>query len=67
MDVYDFVMERTNKVGPYYRLKYSINDLSQDLRTKFMYYAYVGLQKKGAKLYIEIIQQDLKEGIAFYE
>ena len=36
MDVYDFVMERTNKVGPYYRLKYSINDLSQDLRTKFM-------------------------------
>ena len=61
MDVYDFVMERTNKVGPYYRLKYSINDLSQDLRTKFMYYAYVGLQKKGAKLYIEIIKQDLKE------
>lgn len=60
-DIYQFVIERTSKIGPYYKLNDSINDLSQELRTKFMHYAYVGLRKKGAKLYIEVIQQDLKE------
>lgn len=57
--IYQTVKEYTTKVGPYYKLNTNINLLSKNLRTKFYYYGYVGVYKKGSKLLIDVRHNDI--------
>lgn len=57
--VYQYVLNNTTKLGPYYILDKSINNLSKELRQTFYEYAYVGLNKRGSKLLIEIVFQEI--------
>lgn len=59
--VYNYVESYTSKVGPYIILKDSIANISSELRKKFYQYAYIGLNKRGSKLIIEIAYQDVKD------
>ncbi len=61
IEVYDYVKGYTKKFGPYLKLDKNVQDISQELRTKFYYYGYIGVYKKGAKLLIEIKNQDVNE------
>lgn len=57
-EVYSDVKKHLNHLGPFYYLDYNINELSKDLREKYYDYAYIGINKKGAKLIIEIEKQE---------
>ncbi len=61
--VYDFVYERLRKIGPFYFLKDGINDLSEELRQKFIDYAWVGLERRGGRIIIDLEQQEVGEEI----
>lgn len=58
--VYNYVINKTNKTGKYYFLKDNINSISEELRKKFYQYAYIGLLKKGSKILIEIEVESIK-------
>lgn len=58
-NVYWSVRKYTKRIGPYLYLTKSINEVSQELRTEYYQYAYVGIQKRGAKLWIDIEHQDI--------
>ena len=60
-DIYQTVEGYTKKIGPYLYLKSSVNQISSYLRTKFYYYGYVGIYKKGSKLVIVVKHQDVNE------
>lgn len=60
-DVYQSVEAYTKKFGPYLYLTSSVNQISTNLRTKYYYYGYVGVYKKGSKLIIEVKHQDIDE------
>lgn len=62
--VYQYVESYTKKIGPYLSLKSSIANISKELRKKFYQYAYIGLTKKGSKLLIEIVYQDVLDEVA---
>lgn len=55
--IYQYVINNTSKIGPYYLLNKPISELSKELRQKFYNYAYVGLNKKGSKIEIELVYQ----------
>lgn len=42
------------KFGPFYYLNDNLNELSCSLRVKYHHYAYIGVRKKGAKIFIDI-------------
>lgn len=58
-NVYWSVRKYTKRIGPYLYLTKSVNEVSQELRTIYYQYAYVGIQKRGAKLWIDIEHQDV--------
>ncbi|MCM1259450.1 MAG: sporulation protein YqfD [Prevotella sp.] len=58
-NVYWSVRKYTKRIGPYLYLTKSVNEVSQELRTIYYQYAYVGVQKRGAKLWIDIEHQDV--------
>ncbi len=58
-NVYWSVKKYTKRIGPYLYLTKSVNEVSQELRTIYYQYAYVGIQKRGAKLWIDIEHQDV--------
>lgn len=60
--VYDFVYQRLRKVGPFYFMKEGLNDLSGELRENFIDYAWIGLERRGGKIIIDIEQQEIGEG-----
>lgn len=59
--VYEYVESYSKKLGPYIVLNDSIANISKELRKKFYQYAYIGLNKRGSKLIIEIIYQDIQD------
>ena len=59
--VYEYVESYSKKLGPYIVLNDSIANISKELRRKFYQYAYIGLNKRGSKLIIEIVYQDIQD------
>lgn len=59
--VYNYVKNETYQIGPFIGLKTSLTNLSKELRTNFYQYAYVGVIKRGSKLVIKIVYQDVLE------
>ncbi len=57
--VYEYVLNNTKKIGPFYLMDKSISKISKELREKFYNFSYVGLSKKGSKLIIEIFYQNI--------
>lgn len=58
-DVYKTVKAHIKKVGLFYTLDCKLNDLGHELRTSYPHFAYIGIQKVGAKLVIEIEKQEV--------
>ena len=59
--VYEYVESYSKKLGPYIVLNDSIANISKKKKKKFYQYAYIGLNKRGSKLIIEIIYQDIQD------
>lgn len=57
-EVYEYVVSNLTKSGPIYRLNRSLNEISIDMRSRFPYYAWIGLSKNGGCLQIEVEKQD---------
>lgn len=62
--IYNYVIANTKKIGKYYYFNDSINNISKKLRTKYYHFAYIGLSKKGSKVFIEIEEQRIKNDIS---
>lgn len=60
-EIFTFVYDHLEKVGPFYILNESINEVSNDMRKKFYQYAYVGLSKRGSDLIIDVVEQVIPE------
>lgn len=58
-DVYMTVVNHIDKVGPFYKLDCTLNEMGNELRTTYPHFAYIGINKVGAKLEIEIIKQNV--------
>ena len=52
--IYQDVRKHIKKIGPFEIFTSSLNEVSNELKQKYYYYAYVGLEKKGAKIIIDI-------------
>ena len=59
--VYNYVFNRLNKSMFLYTLDGDINEISRNLRAAFPNYAYIGLEKKGSVLEIDIEKIDILE------
>lgn len=62
-EIYEYVSHNVKKIGPFYFLEDSINEISKNMRQEFYEYAYVGLSKKGSKLLIEVEIQEVPKTI----
>lgn len=60
--VYEFVNNQVKKIGPFYFMKGNLNDLSEELRENFIEYAWIGLERRGGKIIINIEHQEVGEG-----
>lgn len=58
-NVYNYIIDNTKKIGPYYLLNDTVSSISKKLRTTFHQYAYIGIRKRGTKLLIDINTQDV--------
>lgn len=54
-EVIDVIYDNVIKHKYYYELKENINEISKNLRSRFPYYEWIGLRKKGNILYIDIV------------
>lgn len=57
--VYEEVLNHLEKIGPFYIIKDSVNDISSMLRKKFPEYAWIGITRISSKIIIEIDTQDV--------
>jgi similar to stage IV sporulation protein len=58
--VYQYVYEHMKKVGPFYFFEGGLNELSEELRETFINYAWVGLERRGGKIIIDIERQEVE-------
>lgn len=68
-DVEAFVIERLKKIGPFYYLNDSLNNINFEIKSEFYDYEWISVSKKGAYLDIDIRKQkvpwyeDIDDGI----
>ena len=57
-EVYDYLHEKMKKVGPFYFLKEGLVETQKELQSRFINYEWIGLNKKGSILQVEIVKND---------